>query len=62
MKTLVLKLLKHFSYPSSWQGLVGIAAAVGLTIAPELQAHIVTGGVALAGAFAFFFSDADVEN
>ena len=60
MKALALKLLNHLKYPSSWQGIVGVLAAVGLTIAPELQAHIITGGVALAGAIAFFFSDADV--
>jgi len=61
MKALALKVLNHFKYASTWQGLVGFAAAAGLTLAPELQAHIITGGVALAGAIAFFFSDADVE-
>jgi len=61
MKALALKLLNHLKYPSTWTGLVALAAAAGLTLAPELQAHIITGGVALAGAIAFFFSDADVE-
>jgi len=61
MKALALKVLNHFKFPSTWQGLVGFAAAAGLTLAPELQEYIVTGGVALAGAIAFFFSDADVK-
>lgn len=61
MKELLKKALKHLTYPSTWQGLIAFAAAAGLTLAPELQQHIIAGGVALAGAVAFFFSDADVE-
>lgn len=61
MKALALKLLNHFRFPSTWQGVIGLAAAAGLALAPELQEYIVTGGVALAGAIAFLFSDADVK-
>lgn len=61
MKALALKLVNHFKYASTWQGVIGLAAAAGLALAPELQEYIVTGGVALAGAIAFLFSDADVK-
>lgn len=62
MKALLQKLLNHLTYPSTWQGIIGLAAAAGLALAPELQEYIITGGVALAGAIAFFFSDADVAD
>lgn len=61
MKSLALKLLNHLKYPSTWTGIIALASAAGLALAPELQAHIITGGVALAGAIAFLFSDADVK-
>jgi hypothetical protein len=61
MKALALKLLNHLKYPSSWQGLLAIAAAAGLHLAPDLASQIATLGVALAGFIAFFFSDADVK-
>lgn len=62
MKNLALKLLNHLKYPSTWQGIIGLVAATGLALAPELQEHIITAGVALAGVVAFLFSDADVED
>lgn len=62
MKNLALKLLNHLKFPSTWQGIIGLAAAAGLALAPELQEYIITAGVALAGVIAFFFSDADVAD
>lgn len=55
------KILDYFKYPSTWQGLIGIATAAGLTLSPEQTQAIITAAVALAGAVALFFSDADVE-
>lgn len=60
MKSLLKKLLNHLKYPSTWQGVIGLVAAAGLVLKPELQEAIIATGVALAGLVAFFFSDTDV--
>lgn len=55
------KLIKHFTYPTTWQSIVVGAATVGLTLAPEWQGFILTVGPALFAGIGFFFSDADVD-
>lgn len=61
MKDLIAKALNHLKYPSTIQGILGLAAAAGLVIKPELQEQIIAAGVAVAGLIAFLFSDADVK-
>jgi hypothetical protein len=60
MKALILKAANHMKYPTSWQGLFVLLTSLGVSLAPEFQAVIVSVGAALFGAVAFFFSDADV--
>jgi len=40
--------------PSTWRGIVYILMAIGIDISPEQQGHIVTAGLAIAGAIATF--------
>jgi len=61
MKALIKKLIDHLKYPSTWNGVVALATAAGVHIAPDLAGHVITVGVALAGLVSFFFSDADVK-
>lgn len=58
---MLTKILDFMKYPSTWSGLVGLLSVVGVTIAPEQTAAIVTAGVAVASAIAVFFSDTDVK-
>lgn len=39
---------------STWRGIVYILIALGIEISPEQQGHIVTAGLAIAGAIATF--------
>lgn len=55
------KLLDHLRYPSTYQGLIALATAAGLHVAPDLAAAITSAGVALFGLVALLFSDSDVK-
>lgn len=46
MKTYLLERLRE---PSTWRGLILIAAAAGVPVAPELAEAIVAAGMGLAG-------------
>ena len=35
--------------PSTWRGLVWVLTAAGITVSPELAAHIAAAGMAIAG-------------
>jgi len=54
-------LLQYLKYPSTYQGILAIAAAVGINVAPEMQNAILTVALAVGGAIAAKFSDADVN-
>jgi hypothetical protein len=54
-------IVNYLKYPSTWQGLLAIAAAVGINLAPEMQNAILTIGLAVGGLIAAKFSDSDVE-
>jgi len=49
MKYLILALNK-LNETSTWRGLILIATALGVQLEPELQNHIVAGGLAIVGA------------
>ena len=49
MKYLTLALNK-LNETSTWRGLILIATALGVQLEPELQNHIVAGGLAIVGA------------
>lgn len=42
-------LLEKLSENSTWRGLILIATALGVQLEPELQNHIVAGGLSLIG-------------
>ena len=42
-------ILERLSENSTWRGLVLVATALGVQLEPELQNHIVAGGLALVG-------------
>jgi hypothetical protein len=42
-------LLEKLSENSTWRGLILVATALGVQLEPELQNHIVAGGLALVG-------------
>lgn len=48
------KLLEYLRQPSTWRGLIGIAAAFGVALSPEQSAAIVTVAVALVGVVEVF--------
>ena len=43
--------------PSSWAGLAGILAMIGVKVDPGLMANIVSGLAAVAGMLAFFIKE-----
>ena len=49
--------LQRFKEPSTWRGLFMLATALGLNVSPELQEHILSGGMALVGAVGMFTGD-----
>lgn len=55
------KIIDFLKYPSTWQGIVALLGVVGVTLNPDQIAAITTAGVAVVGAIALFFSDADVK-
>jgi hypothetical protein len=46
--------LNNLAQQSTWKGIIGIATAAGLAVAPELQGYIVSAGLGLIGAINFF--------
>lgn len=48
-------ILKYLKQPSTWQGLVGIIAAFGMTLSPEQSAAIIAGGIGLVGIIDVFW-------
>lgn len=61
MKNLLSKLGDYLRYPSTWQGIVSILTAVGVTLKPEQAEAIASAGIALVGVLLAFFSDSDVK-
>lgn len=47
-------LLDRLSEQSSWRGAILVATALGITVEPALQNHIVAAGLSLVGAINFF--------
>ena len=58
---MLAKVLDYFRYPSTYQGIVALITAAGVTISTEQAEAIATAGVALYGVIALFFSDSDVK-
>lgn len=56
---IVKTILEYFLHPSTWQGLIAIASAAGLYLAPELQQAIVTAGLSVVGLIQVFIIDHD---
>jgi len=44
-----MKIINAFKQESTWRGLIAIAMAFGITLEPELQAAIITCGLAIIG-------------
>jgi len=61
MKALALKFIGLFKYPSTYQAIFGGLTAIGVAIAPELQASIIATGIGAVSIIGFFFSDVDVK-
>lgn len=57
----VKTILEYFLHTSTWKGLIGIATAAGLTIAPELADKIIAAGVSLIGVIQILVDDHDKE-
>ena len=55
------KFLDFLTFPSTWQGIVALLGALGVSLMPEQSEAIITAGVTLVGAIAVFFSDSDVK-
>lgn len=55
------KIIDFLKYPSTWQGIVALIGALGVTLMPEQKEAIITAGVAVVGAISLFFSDTDVK-
>ena len=49
LKGLVLYGLNRLAEWSTWQGIVAIATAAGVSVSPELTTQIITGGTAAVG-------------
>ena len=49
LKGLVLYGLNRLAERSTWQGMVAIVAAAGVSVSPELTTQIITGGTAAVG-------------
>lgn len=49
MKELIVKGLEKLKEPTTWAGIASLAAAIGVTVSPELTAAIGAAGAALAG-------------
>lgn len=64
MKELLKKLVNYLRYPSTWQGLIAVVVALGVTLSPEQVEAIVTAAVAAVGVVAVFLglSDTNVED
>lgn len=46
--------LARIKEPSTWRGLIAVLGLVGVNIAPEIQAQIISTGVALYGIIQIF--------
>jgi len=51
--------LNRLKERSTWAGIVSLAGAVGLSVAPELSEQIITAGLALVGIVAAILKDRD---
>ena len=49
MKAIFAWVLERLSEPSTWQGLVTIVSAAGISITPDLALNIATAGASLVG-------------
>jgi hypothetical protein len=57
MKALINFVISRMKERSTWLGLVGLMASVGITVGPEFQEAIITVGVAVASAIAMLTGD-----
>ena len=57
LKGLVLYGLNRLAERSTWQGIVAIATAAGVSVSPELATQIVAGGAAAVGFINAVFPD-----
>ena len=49
--------LDRLDEPSTWRGLVAIATALGVQLSPDLQAAIISAGMAVIGLIAVLTAD-----
>lgn len=54
MKTYLIELIAQ---PSTWRGIVMVLTSIGISINPELQAQIISAGLAIAGLIGASFRD-----
>ncbi len=54
-------LLNYLSYASTYNALVAMATAFGLTMAPDKVEAIITAAIAAVGAIQLFVKDSDME-
>ncbi|MGE3770420.1 MAG: hypothetical protein AB7G06_05650 [Bdellovibrionales bacterium] len=57
MKNFITYITSRLKERSTWLGLVGLLAAVGITLNPELQEAIISVGIAVASAIAMLTGD-----
>lgn len=50
-------ILNYFTYPSTWKGIIGIAAALGLTFNIAQQEAVIAAALALIGVIQVFIDD-----
>jgi hypothetical protein len=50
-------LFARLSEPSTWRGLIALATAFGVALAPEQIEAVIAGGLALIGIIGAFFPD-----
>lgn len=58
---IVKTILEYFLHTSTWKGLIAIATAAGVTIAPELADKIIAAGIAVIGVVQVVVDDHDKE-
>ena len=54
--------LEYLTHASTWKGLFALLTALGVTLAPELQAQIITLGLSAIGIVQILIDDHDKDN
>lgn len=58
---IVSTILNYLSYASTWNAIVALATAAGLTLAPDKVEAIISAAIAAVGAIQLFIKDSDME-